>query len=53
MIKTLSWPIVIAYAVTVGAGAFLVWSGHASFEAAVAILAALFAPSPMLRTDAK
>ena len=53
MIKQLSWPVVIAYAVTVGACAFVVWSGKVSFEAAVAVVAALFAPSPMFKPGAK
>lgn len=55
MIKlpTLNWPATIAYAVTVAAGALLVHSGRVSFEVAVAIVAALFAPSPVLRTGAK
>ena len=53
MIQKLTLPIAIAYTATLAAGVFLVWSGHASFEAAVAIIAALFAPSPVLRTGAK
>lgn len=55
MIKlpTLNYPVVIAYTVTLAAGVFLVHSGKVSFEAAVAIVAALFAPSPVLRTGAK
>ncbi len=45
--KNLSWPQLIAYAVTVGACAFLVYTDKASFPAVVAIGSALFAPSPL------
>jgi hypothetical protein len=49
----LKWQVVIAYVVTIAAAAFLVHSGKVSFEAIVAVVAALFAPSPVLRTGDK
>ncbi len=46
----LSWPVVVAYAATIGAAAFLVHTDKLDGATVFALLVAFVSPSPALRT---